>query len=881
MLKRIGSLLGGSQDRSIKKLSSLVDEVDALEPDFEKLPDDLLYAKTTEFQSRYKNGEHLDSLLPEAFATVRETAKRMLGQRHYRVQIMGGIVLHQGKIAEMKTGEGKTLVSTLAVYLNALTGDGVHLVTVNDYLARRDCQWMGPIYNALGLTVGCLQNEGSFLFGMASDGEAELEAAHRSDVYSADVVYGTNSEFGFDYLRDNMALEKDSMVQKKISYAIVDEVDNILVDEARTPLIISGPSDQPDQTYYKFADIARSLDLEMDYVPDEKARSVALTDAGITHIETSLGISNLYAPENYRLTHYVENALKAEVFYLRDQQYVVQDGKATIVDEFTGRLMTGRRFGEGLHQAIEAKEGLQIQQETITLATITLQNYFRLYDKLSGMTGTAITESEEFWKIYGLEVLTIPTNKPLMREDLSDTIYLNEKEKYTAVADAIADLHKTRRPVLVGTVSVERSEQLGKLLKERGVEHQVLNAKFHEQEAEIVAQAGRLGGVTVATNMAGRGTDIILGGSQEKRDPGEWQNEHDEVIKLGGLYIIGTELHESRRIDNQLRGRAGRQGDPGTSVFYVALDDELIRRFGGDRVRGLLNWAGVEEGEAIDNRMVRKAFENAQVKVEAHNFEIRKHLVEYDDVINTQRDVIYEQRFKVLDQTDVHTNIKMMIDKSVADIVDDYLPDLRPETWDLEGLLVSIQNLFGATPEWANYEAMNLMSQDEIIDQLNQFATELYANREDDNGSEVTRDIERVISLRTVDSHWIEHLTVMDMMRRGIGLEAVAQRDPLVAYRMEAHRMYQELQENIQHSIVRNMYHVSVVGQKIDQQMDSPLAQHQRNSSGEAPIVANQPAGDSPSVRTVTRTQKKIGRNESCPCGSGKKYKNCHWPEAV
>ena len=880
MLKRMRSLLGGdTEGKALKKVEPIANAIEALEPQFQSLSDEALFAKTEEFKDRLNDGENLDDLLPEAFATVRETAKRTLGQRHYKVQLVGGIILHQGKIAEMRTGEGKTLVATLPVYLNSLTEDGVHVVTVNDYLARRDCQWMGPVYHALGLTVGCLQNDGAFLFDPTIEDGDKLVATHRRDVYDADIVFGTNSEFGFDYLRDNMALEDSSMVQGDLAYAIVDEVDNILVDEARTPLIISGPSAQPDQTYYQFADIARGLKNELDFTPDEKTKTVALTDDGITHIEAALGIDNLYDPENYRLTHYVENALRAHVFYLRDQQYVVQEGQAIIVDEFTGRLMTGRRFGEGLHQAIEAKEKLPIQQETVTLATITLQNFFRLYGKLAGMTGTAATESEEFWKIYHLDVVPIPTNRPMMRDDIADLVYMNEPIKYEAAANRIEELHAAGRPVLVGTVSVERSEQISGLLDKRGVPHQVLNAKFHEQEAEIVEQAGRLNAVTVATNMAGRGTDIILGGTPTDRDPKDWQGEHDKVIDLGGLFILGTELHESRRIDNQLRGRAGRQGDPGASAFYVSLEDELIRTFGGDRVKGIMNWAGLDESEAIDNSMVRRAFENAQVKVEARNFEIRKHLVEYDDVINTQRDLIYDQRHLILKEADLRANIEEMLERELSAITADHLPDLRPETWDLEGLTTSVEAILGAVPDWATQEQMDLMAQEEIVEGLMEFGLARYTQRETDSGAEVMRNVERVISLRTIDSHWIEHLTSMDMMRRGIGLEAVAQRDPLVAYRMQAHQMFQELQERIQNSIVRNMYHVNIVHNPQDHKTESPLAAQQRNSKGESPAAVAAAASGGAATRTATRTQRKVGRNQACPCGSGKKYKHCHWPE--
>jgi preprotein translocase subunit SecA len=742
-----------------------------------------------------------------------------------------------------------------------------------------------------------------------------MRPAHRREAYAADITYGTNNEFGFDYLRDNMALRKDSLVQRDLSFAIVDEVDYIFIDEARTPLIISGPSSKPSSEYYRFADFARRLKYEDDYTKDDKTKSVSITEEGVAKIESWTGVTNIYDPANYTLVHYLENALKAEAHYHLDKEYVVQDGQVIIVDEFTGRLMPGRRFGDGLHQAIEAKEKLEVQQETVTLATITLQNYFRLYPKLAGMTGTAATEEEELWKIYGLQVVVIPTNKPILREDDPDIVYLNLDAKFKAVAEEVEDAHKKGRPVLIGTASIEASERLSGYLKARDIPHQVLNAKFHEKEAQIVAQAGHLRAVTVATNMAGRGTDIILGGSPAGRGPDEWQKEHDAVIALGGLYVIGTERHESRRIDNQLRGRAGRQGDPGTTIFFVSLEDDVIRMFGGDRVRSLMNWAGADADEAIDNNMVRKAFENAQVKVEARNYEIRKHLVDYDDVINTQRDVIYKERRKIIDGVDLAANIQDMTEREIEALCDEHMPDDREESWDLEALLDAYRGLIGALPDWGTPDRMELMSREDIEDGLVDFADLRYEERQKDFSEPVTREVERLVSLQTMDTHWVEHLTTMDTMRQGIGLEAIGQRDPLVAYRKQAHGMWEELQEIIQSSIVRNMYHVTVRREPAQRPtppptapgapgaattaprpasgaplmpplpVKSPMASQQRDArTGEVMSRAGMPIANRGGVPVgatpgAPKARKKVGRNEQCPCGSGKKYKHCHYPE--
>ena len=675
MFKSIAKLFGGSDEKVISKMQPLVDEINGLEIEYERLSDSQLMGKTHELSRALAQGDTLDDILPEAFAAVREAAKRTLGQRHYDVQLIGGIVLHQGKIAEMRTGEGKTLVATLPAYLNSLTGMGVHVVTVNDYLARRDAHWMGAVYAKLGVTVGSLQNQKALVYDPDfEDGERGFEhmkPANRKEAYEADITYGTNNEFGFDYLRDNMVTELSSRAQRDRSYAIVDEVDNILIDEARTPLIISGPAEMSARDYVRYARVAPSLQMERDYTIDEKHRTVALTQDGISRLERTLNVNNLYAPENFGVVHHVENALKSHVIFQRDREYVVQDGEVIIVDEFTGRLMEGRRYSDGLHQAIEAKEGVRVRAESITYATITLQNYFRLYDKLSGMTGTAATEAEEFDKIYKLEVVAIPTNKPMVREDTSDLIYRDQGAKYRAVVREIEKRSKAGQPVLVGTTDIDKSEILSGLLRKNGVSHEVLNAKQHEREALIVAQAGKPGSVTVATNMAGRGTDIVLGGNAEMEGMSEreWDENHRKVLDMGGLHIIGTERHEARRIDNQLRGRSGRQGDPGKTQFFVALDDDLIRRFGGDRIKSVMDWAGIEDDVPIENNMVSKSIENAQTKVEAHHFDLRKHLVEYDDVVNTHRDVIYGERNKILSGADLKANIQEMVGAQLSEIV--------------------------------------------------------------------------------------------------------------------------------------------------------------------------------------------------------------------
>ena len=874
MLKPLTALLGDSNERAVKKLKPLVQEINDLEPEFERLSDEELRAKTDEFRSRLGSDETLDDLLPEAFAAVREAAKRTLGQRHFDVQLIGGITLYQGKIAEMKTGEGKTLVATLPVYLNALTGRGVHVVTVNDYLAKRDTQWMGPIYHLLGLSVGCLQNSVSYLYDPSVEEDnpsvKNIRPATRREAYQADVTNGTNNEFGFDYLRDNMVVELSQMVQRELSYAIVDEVDNILIDEARTPLIISGPAEESTQMYNTMARLVPRLQETEDYNIDEKHRAVTLTDDGIGKMERWLNVGNLYDPSNYILTHYIENALRAVVLFHRDRDYVVKDGEAIIVDEFTGRLMIGRRYSDGLHQAIECKEGLKVQRESITYATITLQNYFRLYEKLAGMTGTAATEGEEFWKIYKLEVLVIPPNKPMIRQDLSDYVYMNEDAKYRAVVQDIEELHRQGRPVLVGTVDIDKSEYLSEMLKRKGVPHEVLNAKQHEREAIIIAQAGRPGAVTVATNMAGRGTDIVLGGNPAGLDitQEQYQTDHDKVVAFGGLQIIGTERHEARRIDNQLRGRSGRQGDPGTSRFYVSLQDELMRRFGGDRIKGFMDWAGMEEDVPLENRMITRGVEASQVKVEGFHFEIRKNLVDYDDVINAHRDRIYGERRKILSGADLKTNVQSIIQQELSELVPFYLEGIDSENWGLDSFIAELRTIFPIPPDLADQEKLAQMDREEVQERLEQYADELYEKREVELGSEGMRMIERAVMLRVIDGHWVQHLTAMENLRQGIGLQAYGQRDPLVSYKKESYEMFQSLLGRIQHDISHTIYHMGLSSE--GRASAAKAAAATVKGSVMTKVIGNRQA------EPVGVGGRKLGRNDPCPCGSGKKYKRCH-----
>jgi preprotein translocase subunit SecA len=861
MLKWLGGILD-SNEREIKRLHPLVDRVNALEPDFERLSDAELRDKTDQFKARHQERNKLDELLPEAFAAVREAARRSIGLRHFDVQLIGGMVLHQGRITEMKTGEGKTLVATLPLYLNALTGQGCHLVTVNDYLAKRDCHWMGPVYHALGVSVAAIQHQdpsvtqpSSLLYDPEYASEDQrwphLRPVSRRQAYQADITYGTNNEFGFDYLRDNMVVDLSHRVQRPLNYAIVDEVDYILIDEARTPLIISGAAEESAQKYAIFARLVPQLAKDADYTIDEKSRSVVLTDDGMAKMEKLLNkegllkAPNLYDPSNYALTHYLESALKAYVLFRRDKDYVVNKDGVVIVDEFTGRLMPGRRYSEGLHQAIEAKERVKVQRESVTLATITFQNYFRLYNKLAGMTGTAATEAEEFSRIYKLEVVAIPTNKATVREDHPDQIYKTEEAKFRAVCDDVEKLHAEKRPVLIGTTSIEASERLSEMLQRRGVPHQVLNAKHHEKEAYVIAQAGRPGAATVATNMAGRGVDIILGGNPEGRDRDEWLSDHQRVVDLGGLHIIGTERHEARRIDNQLRGRSGRQGDPGSSRFYISLDDDVVRRFGGDRIRGIMNWAGIDDDVPIEHSLVSKAIENAQVRVEGHHFEIRKHLVDYDDVVNKHREVIYEERKKILSNGEIKVQIQSMIRDELSAIVAARYDGEQP---DAAGLLEDVTRIMPLPPE-INSRTLSQLRPEDIEEKLVENARSMYEKKEEAVGASNMRILERLVMLRVLDNLWTEHLTMMEHMRQGIGLQAVGHSDPLVAYKKEGHALFQSLLANIQHDLVHTIYHVD--------------------------IVKKETAKAEADKRNAVPVDKSTGRNDPCPCGSGKKYKKC------
>ncbi|MSQ23814.1 MAG: preprotein translocase subunit SecA [Chloroflexi bacterium] len=861
MLNPLARIFGGSAERELHHLRPLVEQINQLETEITRVGDSEFPSRTAEFRRRYDGGETLDSLLPEAFALVREAARRTIGQRHYDVQLLGGIVLHEGHIAEMRTGEGKTLVSTLPAYLNALSGLGVHVVTVNDYLAKRDSEWMGPIHQFLGLTVGVIQHD--------------LDYRTRREAYAADITYGTNNELGFDYLRDNMVWALTEVVQRNLNFAIVDEIDNILVDEARTPLIISGAAEESTDLYAQFARIAPRLREGDDFEMDLKHRAISLSEEGIAKVERAAHVENIYAAENYELTHYLDQALKAQFIYKRDRDYVVKDGEVVIVDEFTGRLMPGRRYSEGLHQSIEAKEGVRVQRENVTLATITFQNYFRMYEKLGGMTGTAATEREEFRKIYNLEVIPIPTNRPMIREDWPDLIYKSEAAKFRAVAEEIQELNQTGRPVLVGTVSIEKSEELSSQLQRVGIAHEVLNAKQHEREAAIIAQAGRPGAVTIATNMAGRGVDILLGGNPTGLDEGELRrrfrngqvpavedeeqvaqeisemcaSDHERVIALGGLHIIGTERHEARRIDNQLRGRAGRQGDPGSSRFYVSLEDDLMRRFAGATISNLMGKLGFEEDMPLEHRLVSRSIQNAQEKVEAYNFDMRKHVVEYDDVMNKQREAIYADRRAVLGEDTLHEMLLDWVDGEIDELVAGYLGG-KSDTSDPEGLVGAFQSLCPTTQ--LDVEILEETPPNAIAELLKGYAEDAYADKERELGPEIMRQAERVVVLRLIDTLWAQHLTALDDLRQGIGLRAYGQRDPLVEYKVEAASMFGELLRAIQHDVAHTIYHVTLSQER------RPAAARPRALSG--------PGGG---------TGKKVGRNDPCPCGSGKKYKYC------
>jgi preprotein translocase subunit SecA len=881
----VTKIVGDPNAKEIKRLQPTVNEINALEPEMQALSDADLRAKTDEFRRRVAAGETLDDLLPEAFATVREASRRTTGMRHFDVQLVGGIVLHQGKIAEMKTGEGKTLVASLPLYLNALLGRGAHLITVNDYLAKRDPQYMGPgqIFEFLGLTVGVLQHDAAFLYTPEEVSEQanmeHLVPVSRRQAYEADVLYGTNHEFGFDYLRDNMAMDRAYQVQRPLYYAIVDEVDNILIDEARTPLIISGPTNESTQVYNQFAQLVPMLEPETDYTVDEKLRAVSLTEQGIEKLEKRLGVKNIYAPENFRLTRYMEAALKAQIIYQRDRDYVVKDGEVVIVDDFTGRLMFGRRWSDGLHQAVEAKERVKIQQESVTYATITLQNYFRLYEKLAGMTGTAVTEAEEFDKIYKLDVVAIPTHMPMIREDDPDLVYRHERGKYDAVVDEIVEKNKTGQPVLVGTVSIEKSEYISELLKRRGIKHEVLNAKNHEREAAIVAQAGQMGAVTIATNMAGRGTDIKLG---------------EGVTETGGLYIIGTERHESRRIDNQLRGRSGRQGDPGESRFFVSFEDDLMRRFAPEWLPGMMSKLGMEDNVPIEHSWVTKSIEQAQKKVEGHNFDIRKNLVDYDDVMNKHREVIYDERQKVMEGADIKELVFDMVEQELRELVGMMGQDEDGED-DIQGLLREVNTILPPSPQLSE-DVLVEMRKDEIADHLVEVAHEQYERREEhNNGPEGMRILERFVMLQTIDRLWVEHLTAMDEMREGIGLQAYGQVDPLVAYKREAFDMFDQLMANIRRTVARGIYHIEFAPTAVAVPIaQNPSTLHENRdaiegatTTGSGGVTVTSPDGVArpmpagggarpAAAASGVAVLQKVGRNDPCPCGSGKKYKRCH-----
>ena len=828
MLNLFNKLVGDSNEKALKAIYPLVDAINELEPQFEKLSDGDLKSLTIALRSRYSEGESLDDLLPEAFAAVREASKRTIGMRHFDVQLIGGIVLHEGKIAEMRTGEGKTLVATLPTYLNAISGEGAHVITVNDYLAKRDAGWMGAVHHFLGLSVGCLQNNSSWVFNpdapvdvqTTNDDDAappvrlpedNFQPSTKQEAYACDITYGTNNEFGFDYLRDNMVEEAERRVQRGRSYSIVDEVDNILIDEARTPLIISGPAREQSHEYRRFAQLAKRLSPDVHFEIEDKRKTIVITEEGIEAIERELKVENLYSPENDVLSHFTENAIRAEHIYLRDREYVVQGNEVVIVDEFTGRLMTGRRFSDGLHQALEAKEGVNVQRESNTYATITLQNYFRMYEKLAGMTGTATTEAEELDKIYKLEVVEIPTNRDTQRVDHGDYIFMTEEAKWDAIAQRISELHRDGRPVLVGTTSIDKSELLAGLLKKNKIPHNVLNAKQHEREASVVAEAGKAGSVTVATNMAGRGTDIILGGNPDVTVASEagWDIDHETIIQKGGLFVLGTERHESRRIDNQLRGRCGRQGDPGETQFYLSTEDDIVRRFGGERIKGAMNLFRWEADVPIENKMVSKSVETAQTKVEAQNFEIRKYLVDYDDVVNTQRDVIYQLRDKIIDGEDLRPTISGYLDEEVRAIVGDRIVG-GSENYDVDGLYRELMTVFPLPHGFPDKDDIYDMRPDEVEEIFLQLVGQVYDIRTEEFGLDLLHRLERTIMLRTIDENWVEHLTSMDNMRQGIGLEAAGQRDPLVAYKRQAFQMFTSLDAMIKSTVARTIFRVAM-----------------------------------------------------------------------
>ena len=902
MLTQILNFIFGSKnDREIKALMPLVQRINALEPELTPLSDHALADKTQAFKKRLAAGELLDEVLPEAFAVCREMSRRKLNMRHFDVQLIGGMILHKGRISEMKTGEGKTLVATLPIYLNALEGKGAHLVTVNDYLAKRDAQWMGQLYHALGLSTGVIQHDASFIYDPTYDAADKrlqhLRPCTRFEAYRADITYGTNNEYGFDYLRDNLVVTAlDQCVQRELNFGIVDEVDSILIDEARTPLIISGPTDQTTDLYYRVNAIIPQLKPEHDYTIEEKTKTASLTEEGNVRVEKLLGVDNLYDPDNMDLVHHVVKALQAYALYKRDVDYVVKDGEVIIVDEFTGRLMPGRRWSDGLHQAVEAKEGVKIANENQTLASVTFQNYFRMYKKLGGMTGTADTEAAEFAKIYNLDVNVVPTNRKMIRLDYADVVYRTEKEKFTAIVEEIKECHERGQPVLVGTISIEKSEKLSGMLNRNGIKHNVLNAKQHEREAEIVAQAGRRGAVTIATNMAGRGTDILLGGNAEfmfkqvlyreeelpderklavyEEIRAECEKNKQEVLGLGGLHILGTERHESRRIDNQLRGRAGRQGDPGSSRFYLSLEDDLMRIFASERVSQLMLKLGMEEGIPIEHGMVTRAIANAQKKVEAHNFEIRKQLLEYDDVMNKQREVIYQHRRAVLAGENLSDDLRQMMESMVESALNVYCPaEQYPEEWDMKGLAEMMQGQFGVDITQGKQdsgESLRDVGRDALPEDLKAQVRDAYERKEKELGPELMRFLEKNFMLQVIDHHWKDHLLAMDHLRDGIGLRGYGQKDPLIEYKREGYDLFAGMMERIKSDTIERLFLVQAVREGERSAPPPPVL-----SRPQPKLTLNR--GEEPvSAPTVHRSDDKVGRNDPCPCGSGKKYKKCH-----
>ena len=902
--KVLNLIFGSKNDREIKALRPIVEQINGLEAGLTPLSDQALADKTQDFKKRLEAGQTLDDILPEAFAVCREMSRRKLNMRHFDVQLIGGMILNRGRIAEMKTGEGKTLVATLPVYLNALEGKGAHLVTVNDYLAKRDAQWMAQLYHALGLSTGIIQHDASFMYDPTYDASDKrlqhLRPCTRPEAYRADITYGTNNEYGFDYLRDNLVVnDLRQCVQRELNFAIVDEVDSILIDEARTPLIISGPTDQTTDLYYRINAIIPQLKAETDYTIEEKTKTASLTEDGNVRVEKLLGVDNLYDPAHMDMVHHVVKALQAYTLYKRDVDYVVKDGEVIIVDEFTGRLMPGRRWSDGLHQAVEAKEGVKIANENQTLASVTFQNYFRMYKKLSGMTGTADTEAAEFAKIYNLDVNVVPTNRQMIRQDYADVVYRTEKEKFAAIVEEIKDCQERGQPVLVGTISIEKSEKIAGLLSRNGVKHNVLNAKQHEREAEIVAQAGRKGAVTIATNMAGRGTDILLGGNPdfmykqvlyreeniaESRKleiyegiRSDCEKDKQDVIAAGGLHILGTERHESRRIDNQLRGRAGRQGDPGTSRFYLSLEDDLMRIFASERVSQLMLKLGMEEGVPIEHGMVTRAIANAQKKVEAHNFEIRKQLLEYDDVMNKQREVIYRHRRAVLSGENLTNDLHDMMGSSVESSLSVYCPpEQYPEEWDVKGLTDVMHGQFGLDITQGKHDggdSLRDVGRDALLEDLRTHVRDAYTKKEQELGPDLMRFLEKTFMLQVIDHHWKDHLLGMDHLRDGIGLRGYGQKDPLVEYKREGFDLFAGMMDRVKSDTLDRLFHVQAVRHEGEQPAPPPqqiISQPPPKltlNRGDEPITAQAPA---------QRTENKVGRNDPCPCGSGKKYKKCH-----